>query len=158
MDSNFFGCFDDNNINTLSNYKFQIIAVEPGKESELSQFDRIYDNMLTSAEINIRNRPCISSYDQLNRPISFLVIPTLEDLKSTMFEAGDLVQEVEYPLKVTTKQDIESASFLAKSPPRTLGHYNMIPHIVSTVTEMLTRHIHGFTKECISPRWNDKDV
>ena len=58
-------------------------------ESELSELDRIYDSMLTSAEINIRNRPYISSYDNSNRPISFLVIPTLEDLKSTMFKAGD---------------------------------------------------------------------
>jgi hypothetical protein len=69
-------------------------------ESELSQLDRIYNSLLTSAEINIRNRPYISSYDNSNRPISFLVIPTLEDLKSTMFEGGDLVQDVGYPLKV----------------------------------------------------------
>ena len=77
-------------------------------ESELSQLDRIYDSMLKSAEINIRNRPYIRSFDNLDRRVSFLVIPTLEDLKYTLFEPSDLVQDVGYPLKVTTKQDIES--------------------------------------------------
>ena len=67
--------------------------------------------VLTSAEINIRNRPCISSFDNLNRPVSFLVIPTLEDLKDTMFEPTDPAQEVGYPLKVTTNEDIESELF-----------------------------------------------
>jgi hypothetical protein len=70
--------------------------------------------MLTSAEINIPNRPCISSFDKRNRPVSFLVIPIQEDLKYTLFEPGDLVQEVGYPLKVITKEDIESAAFLAQ--------------------------------------------
>ena len=36
-------------------------------ESELSRLDRIYDSMLTSAEINIRNRPYIRSFDSGDR-------------------------------------------------------------------------------------------
>lgn len=60
-------------------------SVTPEKELELTQLDRMYDNMLTLAEINISNRPCIRSFDSRNRPVSFLVIPTLEDLKHTMF-------------------------------------------------------------------------
>ena len=125
-----------------------MVAIE--KQSELSQTDRMFDDMLTSAEINIRNRPYISSFDNRDRSVSFLVIPTLEDLRSTMFIPGDLVQEIGYPLKVTTKQDIESAAFLAQSPRGTLGHYGMIPTIVSRITEMLTEHIHSFIEECIS--------
>lgn len=71
----------------------------------MSQLDTIFDNTLTSAEINIRNRPYIGSVDKRNRPGSFLVIPTLEDLKCTVFEPGDLVHGVGYPLKVTTTKD-----------------------------------------------------
>ena len=119
-------------------------------ESELSQLGRIYNSMLTSAEINIRNRPYIRSFDNRDRRVSLLAIPTLEDLKYTLFEPSDLVQDVGYPLKVTTKQDIESAAFLALSPPGTLGHYSMIPTIVSRITEVLTEHIHSFTEECVS--------
>ena len=125
-------------------------------DSELSRLDRIYDSMLTSAEINIRNRPYIRSYDNSNRPISFLVIPTLEDLKSTMFEAGDLVQDVGYPLKVTTKEDIESAALLAQYPPGTLGHHDMVPTIVSRITKRTSELIHYFIEECISQNGTTK--
>ena len=79
--------------------------------TELNQLDWIYNNMLTSAETNVHNRPYIRSFNNRKDPISVLVIPTLEDLKLTMFEPGDLGPEVGYPLKVTTKEDIESASF-----------------------------------------------
>jgi hypothetical protein len=120
------------------------------EDSELSQLGRIYDDVLTSAEINIRHRPCISSFDNLNRRVSFLVIPTLEDLKYTMFEQTDPAQEVGYPLKVTSKEDIESAAFLAQSPPGILAHYDMIPTLVSRITKIVTGHIHSFTKEAIA--------
>jgi hypothetical protein len=109
-------------------------------QSELNQFDMIYDKMLEYAKINIRNRPCISSFNNCNDPISFLVIPTLEDLKSALFEPGDLVQEVGYPLKVTTKDDMESAAFLTHSPPGTLSHHGMIPTVVSRITGMATEY------------------
>src|SRR4051812_38979150 len=113
-------------------------------DSELSQLDRIYNSMLTSAEINIHNRLYIRSYDNSNRPISFFVIPTVEDLKSTMFKAGDLVQDVGYPLIVTTKEDIESAALLAEYPPGTLGHHDKVPTIVSRITKMTSELIHNF--------------
>jgi hypothetical protein len=64
-----------------------------------------------------------------------LVIPTLEDLKYTTF--GSSAQEVGYPLKITKKEDIESVAFLAQCAPRTLGHYDMIPILVSKITEMV---------------------
>jgi hypothetical protein len=118
------------------------------EDSELSQLDRIYNDVLNSAEINIRNRPCINSFDNLNRPVSFLVIPTLEDLKYTMFEPT--TQEVGYPLKITKKEDLESAAFLAQCLAGTLGHYDMIPILVSKITEMVTGHIRSFTKEAIA--------
>jgi hypothetical protein len=117
-------------------------------EPELNQLNRVFDNMLTSAEINIRNRPYIHSFKE-GRAI-FLVIPTLEDLKSTMFESGDLEQEIRYPLKITTKDDIESAAILANSPPGTVGHCSMIPTIVSRTAERVAQHIHSFTEECTS--------
>jgi len=118
------------------------------EDSELSQLGRIYDDVLTFAEINIRHRPCISSFDNLNLRVSFLVIPTLEDLKYTMFEPT--AQEVGYPLKITTKEDIESAAFLAQCLPETLGHYDTIPILVSRIIETVTGHIHSFTKEAIA--------
>jgi hypothetical protein len=120
------------------------------EESELNQIERTYDNMLTSAEINIRNRPYISSFDNVNRPVSFLAIPTLEDLKYTLFEQTDPEQEVGYPLKVTTIEDIESTAFLAQCSPGTLGHHNMIPTVASRMTEIVTEHIHSFTEEAIT--------
>lgn len=120
------------------------------EDSELSQLDRIYDDMLTYAEINLRNRPCISSFDNLNRPMSFLVIPTLEDLKYTMFSPTDPAQEVGYPLKITTMEDIESAAFMAQSPPGTLAHHDMIPVIVSRFTEIVTQQVRDFTNEAIA--------
>ena len=58
--------------------------------------------------------------NNLNRPISFLVIPTLEALKSTMFESGDFVQEIGYSLEVARMEDIESAAaFMVQSTPGT---------------------------------------
>ena len=69
------------------------------EESELSQIERAYDNMLMSAAVNIHNRPRIDSFDNVNRPVSFLVIPTLEGLKYALFEQTDPAHEVENPLK-----------------------------------------------------------
>ncbi|MGC2429018.1 MAG: hypothetical protein WA421_18435 [Nitrososphaeraceae archaeon] len=62
--------------------------------------------------------------NNLNRPTSFLVIPILEDLKSTMFESGDFVQEMGYQLKVARTEDIESAAFMAQSTPGTILNYS----------------------------------
>ena len=58
----------------------------------------------------MHNRPCIRSYDAANHQISYMAIPTLEDLKQTLFPAGDLIIELGYPFKVTTKGDIETGS------------------------------------------------
>ena len=118
-------------------------------ESKWSNIERIYDNMLTLAEINIPNRPCIQSFKH-GRKISFLAIPTLEDLKSSFFESGDLVQEVGYPYKVTTMEDIISVAFLAQSPPGTLGHHDMISTVVSRIAEITEKHIRSFIQESIS--------
>lgn len=52
---------------------------------EYRQLDVIYDQMLTSAEINVSNKPIIHSYDNQGRPVSMLIIPTLEDLKSVIW-------------------------------------------------------------------------
>ena len=116
----------------------------------MTQSDRIYDKMLTSAEINIRNRPCISSFDNLGRPVSFLAIPTLEDLKLVLFEAGNLANDHGYPTRVTTMGDIESVAFLVRSPPGTIGSPDLIPDLVSQITRIISQDIQNFSKECNS--------
>jgi hypothetical protein len=87
--------------------------MELEKELELieNQIDRIFDDMLTSAEINICNSSCIRSFDRLNHPKSLLVVPTLEDLKRTLFEPVYPEPEVGYPSKITTVQDIGTTNF-----------------------------------------------
>jgi hypothetical protein len=121
--------------------------MERERDTELTQSDRIYDKMLTSAEINIRNRPCVRSYDNLGHPVSFLVIPTLEDLKLVLFEAGNLVNDHGYP-RVTTMGDIESVAFLVRSPPGTIGSPDLIPALVSQITRIISQDIQNFSKEC----------
>ncbi len=82
--------------------------------------------------------------------ISYMAIPTLEDLKQTLFPAGNLIIELGYPFKVTTKGDIETAAFLAEYPRGAVGHYSMITLIISSATKMVTRQIHSFTDACTS--------
>ncbi len=55
-----------------------------------------------------------------------------------------------YPFKVTTKSDIETAAILNGHPPGAVGHYSMMPLIVSGAIKALTRHIYEFTEECMS--------
>jgi hypothetical protein len=68
-------------------------------ETELTQPDLICDKMFTSAEMNFHNRPHVHFFDKLGRSISFLAIPTLEDLKLVLFEAGNLANDHGYPIK-----------------------------------------------------------
>lgn len=119
-------------------------------ETELTQSDHICDKMFTSAETNFHNRPRVHSYDHLGRSISFLAIPTLEDLKLVLFEAGNLANDHGYPIKVTTMGDIESVAFLVRSPPGTIGSPDLIPALVSQITRIISQDIQNFTKECNS--------
>jgi hypothetical protein len=126
-------------------------TMDPEKELEFeSRIDRIFDDMLTSTEINICSRPCIRSFDNLNHPISLLVIPTLEDLIHILFEPVYPELEVGYPLKVTGIEDIKSAAFLAQCPPGTLGTPAMISTVISRITKRLSEQLHDFTEECSS--------
>ena len=113
-------------------------------ETEMTQSDLICDKMFTSAESNFHNRPRVHSFDKLGRSISFLVIPTLEDLKLVLFEANGHG----YPIKVTTMGDIESDVYLAGLPPGSLGSPALIPDLVSLMTRMISEHIQNFCEEC----------
>jgi len=122
--------------------------MEQESYTALTQFDRICDNMFTSAEMNFHNRPRVHSFDKLGRSISFLAIPTLEDLKLVLFEAGNLANDHGYPIKVTTMGDIESVAYIAGSPPGSIGFPALIPDLVSLMTRMISEHIQNFCKEC----------
>jgi len=117
-------------------------------ETELTQSDRICDNIFTSAEMNFHNRPRVHSFDRLGRSISSLAIPTLEDLKLVLFQAGILANDHGYPIKVTTMGDIESVAYIAGSPPGSVGSPALIPDLVSLMTRMISEHIQNFCKEC----------
>jgi hypothetical protein len=93
--------------------------------------------------MNFHNRPCVHSFDHLGRAISFLAIPTLEDLKLVLFEANDHG----YPIKVTTMGDIESVAYIA-GLPGSLGSPALIPDSVSLMTRMISEHIQNFCEEC----------
>jgi hypothetical protein len=112
-------------------------------ETEMTQSDLICDKMFTSAESNFHNRPRVHSFDKIGRSISFLAIPTLEDLKLVLFEANDHG----YPIKVTTMGDIESVAYIA-GLPGSLGSPDLIPDLVSLMTRMISEHIQNFCEEC----------
>jgi hypothetical protein len=100
--------------------------------------------MLTSAKIHICNRPMIRSYDARGHPISFSVIPTLEDMRDLLFEPGDLAQNIEN--RVATMQDIDLAACLAGAPQQVI---RKVPYVGSNIAIMVSIIIHNPMNECI---------
>jgi hypothetical protein len=107
---------------------------------------KIFDEMLTSAEVNITNRPFIQSSDSHGTKISLLVIPTLEDLMSVLFVAGNLVEDYGYPSKVTTVEDIVTAAFLAGE--YVLASHDRVSGLARHVSRMLSYRLDLFKSEC----------
>ncbi|HEY7079684.1 MAG TPA: hypothetical protein VH500_08285 [Nitrososphaeraceae archaeon] len=119
--------------------------------SEQTRFlDKVFDEMLTSAEINIASRPILQSFDALGSRISFLVIPTLEDLKYLLFEPEDQTEKYSHQSKVTTIQDIESASFMGVGgfDPVAIGIRKNLPTVIFNLRERVSHIARNFTEEC----------
>lgn len=103
----------------------------------------------------------VLKFNVLNNRLSTVFLDTCWDIScvhrkilcpltvSTIFVPDDHTLEIWYPFRVT-KGELETAAFLAQSPPGTLGHHTMIPNIVSGASEMPTARIHSFTDECRS--------
>ena len=60
--------------------------IESEKSKQGEYLHQVFEQMLTTAESNFFRRPTIASFDNLGREISWLTIPTLEDLKCSLFE------------------------------------------------------------------------
>jgi hypothetical protein len=89
------------------------IPVSEGDQSKQGEYlDRVYDQMLTTAELNFFRRPVIESFDSLGHKVSWVTIPTLEDLKCSLYEPSGLIPDLG-PEKVITLQDIETAACIS---------------------------------------------
>ena len=121
------------------------IPVIEGEGSKQGAFlSGVYEQMLDNAESNFFRRPILESFDDLGHKITWLAIPTLEDLKCALYEAGDLVLDVG-PEKVFTMQDIETAAYVSDCS------YQMrfVPILASNVMEMVNITLNNFNDECL---------
>jgi len=113
---------------------------------------KVFDKMLTSAEINIGNRPRIQSFDGMGRPVSFLSIPTLRDLQDLLLERvepEDPSEKRRRNLKVITMQDIESETYLTYPDPSLEGVRKNLPIVVDNLRRMFSSLVRNFIDECI---------
>jgi hypothetical protein len=106
---------------------------------------RVYDQMLTTAETNFFRRPIIQSFDSLGRKLSWLAIPTLEDLKYALFEADGSIMDLGSE-KVFTMQDIETIAYLSDYS----SQLKFMSALASNVMKIVPNTIDNFKKECFS--------
>jgi len=101
--------------------------------------------VLTSSASNFFRRPVIQSLDNLGHKISWLAIPTLEDLKCALYEAGDQILNLG-PQKVFTMQDIETAAYMSDCSYQ----FRFVPRLASMVMEMVSKELENFKNACTS--------
>ena len=110
-----------------------------------SQEDRLFDEMCNSAEIYNANRPYMES-SSYGVKISTWFIPTLEDLKNSLF----LNNDPGYPYMITTTEDVKQvADFVVKKEglsSETLGSH--IATIIPIIVERIILSITDYQDEC----------
>lgn len=104
---------------------------------------RVYEQMLDNAESNFFRRPILESFDNSGHRVSWLAIPTLEDLKYALYEASDSILDIG-PEKVYSIRDIETAAYVSDCSYQ----FRFVPTLASLIRKMLSNTIVNFQSEC----------
>jgi hypothetical protein len=127
---------------TLTEMGIPVIEGEGSKQGAF--LSRVYEQMRDNAESNFFRRPILESFDNLGHAITWLAIPTLEDLKCALYEAGDLVLDGGSE-KVFTMQDIETIAYVSDCSYQ----FRFVPALASNIMEMVNITLNNYKDECL---------